>query len=284
MKVSDLLKKLIAKAGIEFTGEITDELPDETATALDNSLLTIKAATNNHPEVRKVYVAQALNGADARIEQLMSEFGFDEETMAAIKAEETTFKRIDSFAKKIKELGDKKAQATDPGKVTSLQQQINDLHAKVKAEQDAAAALKTTYEGQIKGIHIQSKLSSILGGYKTVYDELPADAKEAAINALLQKNLQDSAAEFTFDENGNLAIVKKDGTNLFGDNHTQLTPTAFIDKSLSKILKVTTPANPGNPIKPTNGNHNPAQPEQQPNTALNSLLSESLQQYEAAVK
>jgi len=103
-------------------------------------------------------------------------------------------------------------------------------------------------------------------------------AKEAATNALLNKALQDSNAEFTFDENGNLSLIKKDGTNLFGENHTLVTPQAFIDKSFSKILKVTEAQKPNTQPAAVTGGQNSK------NNALDAALEESLNNYQAGTK
>lgn len=279
VSASDLVKKLLAKAGVTYDGDLA-ELPDEIATSLDNNLLTIAAATNNHPQVKKVYFAQAYNGLDAEIESLATEFGLDETALTELKGEQSSTKRAVALARKIKELESKKVGA-DAGKTSTLQTQITELHAQLKTEQDKQKELKTTYEKQIKGIHIQSKLDNLLSSYKTVYDELPADAKQAAVNSLVSKALQDSDAEWTFDEKGNLSLIKKDGTNLFGDNHTQLTPASFIDKSLSKILKVSEPPAAGN------GNIQPSKvpgAQNSTNTALSAALAESRNNYEKATK
>jgi len=278
VSASDLVKKLLSKAGVTYDGDLSAEIPDEIATSLDNNLLTIAAATNNHPQVKRVYFAQAYNGLDAEIESLASEFGLDETAIGELKGEQSSTKRAVALARKIKELESKKVGA-DAGKANTLQTQITDLHSKLAEEHRKQSELKTTYEKQIKGIHIESKLDNLLSGYKTVYDELPSDAKQAAVRSLLSKSLQDSDAEFTFDERGNLSLIKKDGTNLFGDNHTQFTPQSFIDKSLSKILKVSEPAGNGN-IQPTKvpGAQNTT------NTALSAALAESRNNYEKATK
>lgn len=276
----DLVKKLMSKAGVTFDGDLTAEIPDEVATSLDNSLLTLDAAMNNHPKVKHKYFAEAFNGLDAELDSIMDENGFDDTLKGEIKSEKSSTKRAATLARKIKELESKKVGA-DAGKTNTLQTQINELHTKLADEQKKQSDLKTTYEKQIKSIHIQSKLDSILGSYKTVYDELPVDAKQAAVNSLISKALQDSDAEFTFDEKGSLSVIKKDGTNLFGDNHTQLTPQSFIDKSLSKILKVSEPQPAGNgniqPIKVPAG-QNTANP------ALAQALAQSRQAYEQANK
>jgi len=45
-------------------------------------------------------------------------------------------------------------------------------------------------------------------------------------------------AELRTDEHGNLQLVSKDGSNVFGENHVQLTPQSFLDKTFAPILKV----------------------------------------------
>lgn len=280
MQTSQLVTNLLKKAGIAFDGEVNGELPDDIATQLDNSLLTIKAATNNHPDVKKVYFAQAYNGLDAELKAILEELPFDEVVKSELAAEPSSTKRTVALIKKLKDLQIKKDDTGDIGKAAKLQEQINELHAKIKAEQDAKKELQSTYEKQIKDIHIKSKLSGMLSQYKTVYDELPSEAKQAAIDALLNKALQDSDAEFTFDEKGSLALMKKDGTNVFGDNHTQLTPQSFIDKSLSKILQVTNTNSGGNNTKPGATTVQ----DTNKNATLSAAIAEASKNYEAASK
>lgn len=277
----DLVKKLMAKAGVTFDGELTADVPDEVATALDNQLLTIAAATNNHPAVKKVYFAQALNGLDAELNDARTEFGLDDSVWAEIEKAGGSTKRAVALARKIKELSAKAP--VDEGKAAQLNAQIIDLNSKLAAEIKKQGELKTEYDGKLKQIQIKQKLESMLSSHKTVYDELPAEAKNAAIEALINKSLQDSDADFTFDEKGNLSLVKKDGTNLFGDNHTLVTPQTFIDKTLSKILKVSGAATNGATIQTTPAASIPGQ-QNSSNAALKAALSESLTSYNEAAK
>lgn len=243
----ELIQKLLQKAQIQFDGEISDEIPDDLATQLDNSLLTLQAATNNHPQVKKVYFAQAYNGLDAELDGLADEFGFDDSIKTQLKSEQSSTKRAVALARKIKELSEKQDKTPDAGKAAALQNQILELSNKLRAEQEAKNQIRAEYEKKIQGIRIDSSLKSILGEYKTVYDDLGSDVKETALRSLLEKALQDSDAEFTLDEKGQVSLVKKDGTNLFGDNHVVMTPKSFLDKTMSKILKVSEPApTPGN--------------------------------------
>lgn len=282
MTAADLLKKLMTKAGISYDGDLAADIPDEIATNLDNQLLTIAAATNNHPAVKKVYFAQALNGLDAELNDARTEFGISDEVWQEIERAGGSGKRAVALAREIKKLSDK-AKPADEGKATEMAKQITELNNKLAAEIAKQTTLKTEYDNQLKQIQIKTKLGGMLNSYKTVYDELPSEAKEAAISALLNKALQDSDADFTFDDKGNLSLVKKDGTNLFGENHTLVTPQSFIDKNLSKILKVTPAAN-GSTIINTPAATVPGGQQNQPNMALKAALQESAQTYEAATK
>lgn len=274
----DLIKKLMAKAGVTHDGELTADIPDEVATALDNQLLTIAAATNNHPDVKKVYFAQAYDGLDAGLAQVVKELGISPEVWADVEKAGGSTKRAIALIKKVKELSEKE-QPADKTKSAELQAEIHKLHGQLKQEIEKQDDLKTNYDSQIKQIKIQTKLSGMLGQYKTVYDEHDPIVRNAAIGALITKALQDSDADFTFDDKGNLSLMKKDGTNLFGDNHTLVTPQTLIERSLSKILKVTGKPGDTPPAKPL-----PGAERNQPNTALQAALAENLAAYEAAQK
>lgn len=274
---NDLVKKLMAKAGVAYDGDLAT-IPDDIATSVDNQLLTIAAATNNHPDVKKVYFAQAYNGLDAERDALISEFGFSDDVKAEILKAGGSTKQIVALARKVKELSDKNTPA-DKDAAKKLAEQITDLNQKLAAEIQKQTNLKTEYDNQLQQIKIKTKLGTIIGGYKTMFDELDPQAKEAAIDALLTKALQDSDAEFKFDEKGSLSLIKKDGTNLFGDNHTLITPTSFIDKSLSKILKVTdsTKSNTTTQATTVQGDK-----QNQANPNLKAAVDEALQSYKAA--
>lgn len=282
VSASDLLKKLFAKAGIQYDGDLTADIPDDIAASLDNGLLTLQAATNNHPQVKKVYFAQAFDGLDAELNSLISEMGIPDEVKAEIEKAGGTTKRAAALVRKIKELSSKD-QPADKTKAAELQAEINKLHGQLNAELAAKDQIKQEYADKLKAIQIQTKLSGMLGNYKTVFDDLDPAAKEAGINAIITKALQDSDADFTFDDKGNLSLMKKDGTNLFGENHTLVTPQSFIDKSLSKILKVTNGANGANGERP------PAAPIQgtqrnDANPALKAAIAESAAAFAEASK
>lgn len=273
---NDLVKKLMAKAGVSYDGDLA-VIPDDIASSVDNSLLTIAAATNNHPDVKKVYFAQAYNGLDAELKAMYADFGLSEDVIREIEAAGGSTKKAVALVKKIKELGDKSA-TPDKEAATKHAALVAELNGKLAAEIQKQTNLKTEYDNQLQQIKIKTKLGSIINGYKTMFDELDPQAKEAAVDAILTKSLQDSDAEFKFDEKGSLSLTKKDGTNLFGDNHTLVTPQNFIDKSLSKILKVTDPK-PGNTL----ATPVPGQRQDQPNPNIAAAVADSLKSYKEAL-
>lgn len=274
----ELVKKLMAKAGVTHEGELTGDIPDDIATSLDNNLLTIAAATNNHPDVKKVYFAQAYDGLDSEMKNIITEFGLPDDVKAEIEKVGGSTKRATALIRKIKEISDK-AKPEDKTKADALTAQVVELNNKLAAEIQKQTQLKTEYDSQLQQIKVQTKLNGLLSGHKTVFDDLDPTAKQAAIDAIITKNLTDSDSHFILDDKGNLSLMKKDGTNVFGENHTLVTPQSFIDKSLSKILKVTGKPGDNPPAPPLPGGQR-----NDTNTSLKAALAESLQDYEAAPK
>lgn len=89
---------------------------------------------------------------------------------------------------------------------------------------------------------MQSRVETMLASYKTTFDELDPSVKAATIRSLLDKELQDKDAELTYDDKGNFTLLKKDGSNFYGDNHQQVNPQSFLEQLLSRHkLLITTP-------------------------------------------
>src|SRR3972149_3148251 len=84
-------------------------IADEVAGKIEKSLLTFDSA-KNHPELKKHYTAQALNGVDSAIDTLADELGLDDTTKAEIKAETSSYKKVPIVAKKARDLAVKKIQ------------------------------------------------------------------------------------------------------------------------------------------------------------------------------
>lgn len=303
--IAEVLKSLLLKAG----GKEDDEqainelsapdfarltISDDLLAKIDNGLLSIEQAKNNHPDIKKHYFAAAYNGLDSELNGTMEELQLPPEVRNVILNERSSTKRAVLLAKQVKQLESQKKNTDDKGEKTTLQNEINDLRNKLRIEQEGVDKIKADYEGKIQNIYTQSKLNEILSAYKTVWDELPPDVRNTGLQSLINKTLQDKNAELKLDENGQLKLIRKDGANVFGDDNRQWNPQTLIDHTLSqnKILKVTDPkppasaANAGNTsdtIIAGNGNgFDPNAPKK--DLTLKNLVAKSLQDMENASK
>lgn len=246
MTIGELLNNMAQKAGIAADNAelktllaspelATITVPDPLVTSIENGLLSIEAAKNNHPEIKKVYTAQAYDGMDKHLIQILGSDTLEAADLEEIKAEKSTSKKYEIVIAKLKAA---KGKATGADK-DAINKQIADAHEAARLAKLEVETAKKDGEQKLKGIELKYAKRGVLSTYKTIYDELPPAAKIAAMEALIDNALQDKKADFTIDEQGNLQLVSKDGTsNVFGDNHVQLTPQSFLDKTFAPILKV----------------------------------------------
>lgn len=229
------------------------KVPDEISGAFDKGLLNIDAAKNNHPDIKRKYFADAFDGMDRQLIALVENDTFDDADVAEIKAEKSTVKKAELIVSKLKAA---KASAKGADK-DAINAQLTAAHEAARVAKAEVEAVKNEYEGKIKNIHTKSAKRGMFGKYKTIYDELPDNIRIATMESLIETALQDKQAELIADENGTLQLRSKDGSNVFGSNHVQLTPQSFFDQTLAPILKVTAaPAAPRqpNPAPATPGN------------------------------
>lgn len=247
--LGDFLHDLFKKAGQDVNSApikdflantaMTVEIPDVVATGLDNNLLSVKDAKNNHPEIKAHYTKSALDGVDSVINELLE--GMPDDVKTAITGERSSYKRISLVADKIKELESKKAGA-GKGDKDALQKQIDELHTQLAAEKKAKDEAKNQYDGELRKFRVDYEKKNLLSKYKTTLDEFDPEVKYSTINALINKELQDKDADFTYDDKDNFTLLRKDGSNYYGDNHQQVNPQTFVESLLSRHkLLVTTP-------------------------------------------
>lgn len=243
--IGELINELAQKAGVMqddaklkallASPELANiTVDDDLVSTIDKGLLNIEAAKNNHPEIKKVYAAAAYDGMDKHLLSLIQSDTFDQADIDEIKAEKSTAKKAELIVSKLKAA---KANAKGADK-DEINEQLKQAHAAAKAAKDEVESVKNDYEGKIKNIHRDIAIKTKFTGYKTIYDDLDSSIKTATMDALINKALQDKNAELKADENGNLILVGKDGSNIFGSNHVQLTPQSFLDQTFAPILKV----------------------------------------------
>lgn len=249
--IGELINNLAQKAGVAVDNEelkalltapelATVKVPDELISTIDKGLLSIDAAKNNHPDIKKKYFADAYDGMDKQLIALIANDTFDEADVAEIKAEKSTSKKAELIISKLKA-----AKATAKGAdKDEINKQLAEAHKAAKEAKDEVQNVKNEYEGKIKNIHRDAAIKAVFGNYKTIYDDLDPSIRIATMDAIINKALQDKNAELGTDDNGNLLLRTKDGNNVFGSNHVQLTPMSFLDQSFAPILKVSGPPKP----------------------------------------
>jgi len=295
-KLKDFITALAKKAGFDTESEAAKpffaalpdtDMPDDIHRGIDNALISLAEAKNNHPEIKGVYQSQALNGIDQTILDLMKDFEVDEPTRAEILAEKSTYKRVPNLTRRLIELERKKAATTGGKDKAAIQEEINGLHAQLKAEKDARAQEKKEFEEQRMQDRMNVKKNVLYSGLKTIHDDLDSEVRYDIIDAQLRKELQDKQAKFAFDDHGNLIIIRNDGTNFFGENHQQIKPAQFIEQVLAKNkqLKVTDTSGSNGPKPPaqppaSGGNGKPEQSQ----TSLIEANKRAVAEFEAASK
>lgn len=295
-KLKDFLTALAKKAGMDTEGATVKdffaalpetEVPEDVQKGIDNSLISLTDAKNNHPEIRNWYFKRNMDNIDKYVSQTVQHFEIDPETAQEIETAETTYAKLPILVRAIAELSSKKAAANSGKDKGAIQKEIDDLHKQIAAEKLNRDQDKKTYENQMTTYKINSKINQYMNSFKTIHDDLDPEVKSTVISTLLQKELQDNNAKFTFDEQGNFTLIKNDGTNYYGENHQQVTPVKFIEQTLAKTkqLKVSSPG-PVNGASnnrayqpPVNGN---GQADKNPNAAVIDLNAQALKDLEAA--
>ena len=242
-KVVDFLKSLIVKAGGNPEEETIKnalnelgadlEISEDLITPIDNGLLSLSTAKNNHPEVKKHYFGQAYSGLDAELEALMQAEKLPEEVIAEIKQETSSTKRAAKVALKIKELEAKKAGA-NKGDTQKLNDQIAELNNQLRAAKEATTEIEKKHVSAIKDVKKSYALNQLLAGYKTIHDGLDPETKNIILSAVINKNLNAKKANWDVDDSNNLLLIGEGNTNLFSDDNLQLTPKTFLDQVLAK--------------------------------------------------
>jgi flagellar biosynthesis chaperone FliJ len=267
MTVADFINEMAVKAGVKSDDEALKgilsandlnkiEMPETLFNSIDTSLLSLESAKNNHPTLKSVYFSQALDGLDKELEKMKDEYNIPDEVYEEIKKERSSFKKVNILTGKIKELESKKAGASTKEDKTAYQKQIDELTKTLQDKEKALADAQKDYDNKLSSFKKNIKLESAIAGYKTIYDDLPAEIKALTIKNILSKELQDNDADFLLDEKESLDLLKKDGTAYLGPNHQRITPQSFIDSVLAKnkILKTTEapPASNGGSQTPSN--------------------------------
>lgn len=267
--LKQFILRLATKAGIaqddakltEFFGSADFEkfnVPDEIVTGIDNNLLSLTQAQDNHPTLKKHYHAQVLNGVDAKIAELIKESGLPADKIAELETEKSTYSRLSLLASAIRDAAKTSSKNTSNEDKTALQKQVDELLLTIKTKETESAAAIANLTAERQKDRVGYEVRTILAGIRTIFDELPPQAKTAALDTLIGKALSEKEAGFAFDDSGSLILKGKDDTAVIGAGNVRLTPKALIDEVLAqnKVLKVTDNTGTKNDSHAGNGSAN----------------------------
>lgn len=275
-KLNDILVKggVSAEKAKEFIVANPDlskiTLPQEVETGID-SLMSVDAAVS-HPIVKSRLRADFLKTADDTLLDRAGKY-LDPESAAAIKAETSTYKRLEFFLDKMEELKKEAGKAkkdSNPDEVKRLNDEMATLKTAFKAEQDKAKAdieaVKTDYHGR----EVSRSLRSWLKDQKLVKHLLEDPDGVELVRMKIDRELATKypGAAYDIDAAGLPVLGKKtaNGLEKYYDPTTnkELNWADFTGKVMAehKLLAVSEPPNP-NPTTvfiPTNGQTPTVQP------------------------
>lgn len=251
--VGDLIVAFAEKAGIDkndkhlidiLSSAELSKVPihSELTQAMDEKLINIDVAKDNHPEIGSKYKSEALNALDKTMLRIMDDRQLPDVIKNDLLGIKSSYKRFEALVNKINEEADKKAQTLNETDKNTLSQNIDKLQAELKKEKEEREKDKTDHEAQRKSDRIDYRKRNMLNSGATIYDELDPEVKYISLSTLVDKALSDKNLEFTFDDKGDMQLLNKDGTKHYGANNTVVTPKAFVDSLMAqnKIWKVTT--------------------------------------------
>lgn len=253
-KLGEVLKSLSGKAGVNADDDTLKkllamqevslfELPDEIANALEQKLLTEESAVAN-PIVRSKVFAEALNGVDAELDNVVNDFGFDDNFKTAYKGiQKNTNEKVRKIKEGLKaqlEEAKKKANSSgdpaDKTKVTALENQIKELTTNAQAKDRMHAQELENLKSQALSDKKQFTLKSVLSGKPLPKNGLSPEVNIQVAKTLVESEMAKHGLQFLFDDAGNLILKqKKDGAEIdyFVDNK-KMDAGSFIDGVLSQ--------------------------------------------------
>ncbi len=246
MKLTDLLKSLLTKAGVaqaDIDKVIADkaleavEIDDAIATTTDKSLLSL-AVAKTHPEIvtalKAAAKAELYNGLDAEITDVMTEIGLTDDQKAEIMAEKSSTKRAALLAKKVKEYESAAAKAGKDTDKKELIDKVNTLNTQIskmqKEQADAIAKLQADHATALLNKDLEFDL---LGFNYALPKDTPASVKLAAARASIDRRLAEKKLSVKI-ENGAKRIVREDGTDYTDDTHKPVSYNDFINGALAQ--------------------------------------------------
>ncbi|MCW3466499.1 hypothetical protein [Chitinophaga nivalis] len=266
VKIGTLLSDLAKKVGVDTSlPQYADllsanfDIPDELYKLIDTKLYTDDAVKNSLL-FKNYFFKQALDGVDKNLVRLMEEYQFDEDSMKEINGIASSYERIPTLVKKIKELEAKKTDA-NKGDRAILQEQINALNkekATLQSEMDKKIKqIKRESDDEITNFMLMSSINSA----NLLTDQFDRAVMAEMAEKYITKELTNQGAK-VIKKDGALKLVQAsdEALDFYADNKS-VSFEEFRDSVLSKnkLIAVTKPAPPTGPTNatPPNGANRP---------------------------
>lgn len=218
---------------------VNAQIPDDLINAVNSNLMTLDTAKNNI-ELKKYFHAQALNGIDAELKNVLTELELDDDSRQAIESETSSYKRVSKSLKLVKELEAKKLQANTKGEKTELQKEIDRLNNEIKTTKLQMQEKENEFNYKLESTLTEYQLNSILSSKNYAFGDMPKDVLTLTAKNLLQSALTAKGVKIVR-ENDNLKLVRAEAPDLdYRENNTPVNIGDFVDRVLAdnKLLKV----------------------------------------------
>lgn len=249
VRIGTLLKNLADKIGVPTdTPDFIDllsanlEVPDAVAQAFAVDVLTFQAA-QNHPKLKSHYYATSLNEVDRRLTSNMDELEFPDTAKSDVMAAQSTFERINLFAKKIKELTAAKEGTTGKEK-NELTTQINTLQRQMADAAQSARQLLDNANVAHQQEMADMYLSSRIAARKLDTSVYPDDVMQTIARNYIERAFQEKGIKPVY-SNKSVSLKQSQSPDLdFYHNNQPYTLDHLIDEVLAanKLITVNDPA------------------------------------------
>lgn len=228
-QIGQFLGEILKRAGVDVTQatyadvlSLTGSIPDEAVSAVSNNLLDKQTAVKN-PELRKVIIAEALDGIDAKI--LSNVDGLSDADVDEIKNEKSTNKKLDLLiAKKTAALETKIAEAKKGGSQTA-EKALEELKSKFEAEKAEWQTKLQSKEGEVEKIKHDIAASNFFSKHTNLVDAVATLPNDIKLQLIKQK-VEASGGKLVLTDEGFKLV---DGSDNAANFYYNGKPTSFED-------------------------------------------------------
>lgn len=249
MTIAELLHQLAERVDFNASDDVLKaivtnptlsqiQVPSELATDLNRKLMTESEAKING-NIKKHFTATALNGVDAKVKEILDEFGFDDDSKNGIFAEQNSYNRIKLLAQSISDLKDKSITATG-GEKKALIDKINELTTLVNSEKAARANDVAAVNAQWASKLTDKEINAMFSNYDYAMD-LDKEIQIQTARNVWERELKNKGGKYIYGDDG-LKLVNAETPDLpFTIDNKQVDVKQFTEGVLAqnKLLKVT---------------------------------------------